>query len=492
MNVPWEPYCQGFTHVMTRELGMAIEAVMNDRPDHRSGAYHRDIQGVMDTVVANVNTMILDRIPDEVVRKRSRIGWAIFAVMAFALAIGMRMIVKLAMNAQAKWTDSEGFGVGGNPAARRLFAWMFLVPAVGTILIWEYYPLMRGLLMGFQDFRILGGSTFVGLRNFVEAVSEPKFWRYLLQTAQYIALAVGLGFGAPILLALLLSEIPKFKVLYRTVYYLPAVTTGLVTLFLWKGLLYDPSSNGVLNSLILWFNSVPAWLAATLKIGAFAAAAAAAAGLCIQATKHYYSQRGRWITGICGVVLAGLLTALLVKFYGEGGLAQVVAAFTQPFAFKVQSFLRDPNLAMLWLVVPGIWAGAGPGCLLYLAALKGIPDEQYEAADLDGAGVLQKAVHVVLPNLKALIVINFVGAVVGGFKASGNIFVMTGGGPEDATMTTGLYIWYNAFMFLNFGLSTAMAWIMGALLIGFTLSQLRILNKLQFRNVATEQAAGKT
>ena len=75
---------------------------------------------------------------------------------------------------------------------------------------------------------------------------------------------------------------------------------------------------------------------------------------------------------------------------------------------------------------------------------------------------------------------------VGGFKASGNIFVMTGGGPEDATMTTGLYIWYNAFMFLNFGLSTAMAWIMGTLLVGFTLSQLRILNKLQFRNVATE------
>ena len=152
----------------------------------------------------------------------------------------------------------------------------------------------------------------------------------------------------------------------------------------------------------------------------------------------------------------------------------------------MQSFLRDPGLAMFWLVVPVIWAGAGPGCLIYLAALKGIPDEQYEAADLDGAGLWNKVLHVTYPNLKALIIINFIGAVIGGFKESGNIFVMTGGGPEDATMTAGLYIWFNA------GIQVATerllpAWIMGSMLIGFTLTQLRILNKLQFRNVAVEE-----
>jgi ABC-type sugar transport system permease subunit len=484
-----EPYCQGFTHVMTRELGMALEAVLSDRPDPQTGVCKRDVQGVMATVVRNVNTMILDRMPEPVVRKRARIGWVIFAVMAGALAFGIRMIVKLAMRAQSRWDDTEGFGVGGNPAARRLAAWVFLIPAIGTIAVWEYYPLARGLLMGFQDFRILGGSSFVGLRNFVEAVSEPKFWRYLLQTAQYMGMAVGIGFGVPILLAILLTEIPRCKVIYRTIYYLPAVTTGLVSLFLWKRLLYNPSSSGVLNRMILWFNTLPAWLAGALKIGVFVAVAAAAAGLFIQSTKDYYSRRGRWLAGLLGAVLTALLCAGLALLYRDGGVANMLAAFTRPFAFKVQSFLRDPGLAMLWVIVPGVWAGAGPGCLIYLAALKGIPEEQYEAADLDGAGLVQKAAHVTFPNLKALVIINFVGAVVGGFKASGNIFVMTGGGPEDATMTTGLYIWYNAFMFLNFGLSTAMAWIMGALLIGFTLTQLRILNKLQFRNVAADQQA---
>ncbi len=125
-----EPYCPGFTHVMTRELGMAIEAALGDRPDPETGVYHRDLQAVMGGIARNVNTMILDRIPDSVVRRRARIGWVIFAVMVVGLALGLRMIVRLAMQAQSKWADTEGFGVGGNPAARRLYAWLFLLPAV--------------------------------------------------------------------------------------------------------------------------------------------------------------------------------------------------------------------------------------------------------------------------------------------------------------------------------------------------------------------------
>jgi len=144
---------------------------------------------------------------------------------------------------------------------------------------------------------------------------------------------------------------------------------------------------------------------------------------------------------------------------------------------------------MLWLVLPVVWAGAGPGCLIYLAALKSIPDQQYEAADLDGAGVWKKFWYVTAPNLHALIIINFVGAVIAGFKESGNIFVMTGGGPEDRSTVIGLDIWFRAFLYLDFGVASAMGWIMGALLIGFTLHQLRILDRLQFRSTAVEEAA---
>src|ERR1041385_3834421 len=104
-------------------------------------------------------------------------------------------------------------------------------------------------------------------------------------------------------------------------------------------------------------------------------------------------------------------------------------------------WLGDPSYAMLAVVLPAIWAGAGPGSIIYLAALKTISEDVYEAADLDGASIWQKIRLITLPSLRPLIIINFVGAFIGAFKAMENIFVMTGGGPMNATHTIGLEIW---------------------------------------------------
>ena len=263
-------------------------------------------------------------------------------------------------------------------------------------------------------------------------------------------------------------------------------------------------------------------MAASLVTGRTAARAARQAGSVIN------EPRERWITGVVAAVSLALVGWALTDgrplwlwmlsvaaLAGASGLAVrwwrpaaavvvpivgflvlvgsaarwqgLVDALFGPFRFEPQKFLRDPDTALFWCVIPVIWAGAGPGCLIYLAALKGIPEEQYEASEIDGAGVWKKFWNVTFPNLHALIIINFIGAVIAAFKESSNIFVMTGGGPENRTMTIGLEIWYNAFFFLNFGGATAMGWIMGALLIGFTLHQLRILNRLQFRSAAVEE-----
>ena len=87
---------------------------------------------------------------------------------------------------------------------------------------------------------------------------------------------------------------------------------------------------------------------------------------------------------------------------------------------------------------------------------------------------------ITLPQLQPLLIINFVGAFVGAIKAAENILVMTGGGPMMATRTIGLEIFFNAFLYLKFGYATALAWILGGLLIGFTLYQLRMLKSLRF------------
>lgn len=396
-NTEVEPYARGFYHINNERFGVLLEHVL--------AAPDSDVPSILHRITEECNTRILGEPSLKKLRQKERIGWGVLAGIAIALLFASRKIVRLLL-ARQNDADAEGLGIGENRRRRTFRAWVFLFPAVVSILLWNYYPLARGTLMAFQNVRLLGGSEWVGLRHFVEVLTEPKFWQFLLQTAWYVTLSVGLGFAAPLLLAVLLSEVPQGKIFFRTIYYLPHLTTGLVVLFLWKQLMYNPAPEGLLN---------------------------------------------RWL-------------AL--------------------FGIDPQRWLLDPSLAMFCVVLPGIWAGAGAGCLIYLAAMKGIPEEQYEAADLDGAGPLGKFRHVMLPNLKALLIINLVGAVVGAFHASQNIFVMTAGGPQEKTMTLGLDIWFKSFLYLNFGYATAEAWVLGALLIGFTLTQLRILNRIRFHKAA--------
>ncbi|HBC88388.1 MAG TPA: hypothetical protein DCZ94_15675 [Lentisphaeria bacterium] len=388
-----EPYCKGFTHVMTVSLGHPIDmAILYPESSAREH---------MEKICREVNSTILGKRPKEVMdRYKIYAYWGILAV-AVLIGLAFGYIIRMKMKSQAVAPDL--YIPGLTRKRRAMYAWTFLSVAVLSIAVWQYYPLLRGSLMAFQDFKILEGGKFIGPQNFIEVVLENNFWQFIYQTFFYVFLSIAMGFVIPIALAVLLTEIPTGQVFFRTIYYLPAVTTGLVTMFLWKQLMFDPSPDGALN----------------------------------------------WLFSLVGI--------------------------------PQQTFLESPSIAMMCIIIPGIWAHAGPGCLIYLAAMKCIPEDEYEAADIDGAGFFHKFRHILYPNLKALILINFLGAFVGAFHASENIFVMTGGGPVNKTMTVGLDIWYHSFLYLNFGFATAEAWILGAMLIGFTVIQLQILGKVEFK-----------
>lgn len=298
-----------------------------------------------------------------------------------------------------------------------LFMGMCLLPAGASILIWAYYPLARGLVIAFQDYRIIGSAKWVGLDNFIGVFTQPVFYRSILNSFLYVGLSLAIGFFLPIFLALALNEIPRGKVLFRTIFYLPAMTSSIVVSLVWRQF-YDKTDVGLLNTLL-----APV------------------------------------IVHVCNPILS---------VFGH-----------KPWP-TANDWLGNPSLAMFAVVLPGIWAGAGAGSILYLAALKNISHERYEAADLDGANWVQKIRFITLPGLKPLILINLLGVFIGGFKAMENIFVLTQGGPLNATRTIGLEVWQNAFMFLKFGYATAAAWVMGSILIGFTLIQIRSLLKMKF------------
>ncbi len=353
-------------------------------------------QAILNQAVAKTNERMIGHIPPETMQFRRRVTLALVVGIALGFA-GVALYVLRAFTRSAAMVPRP-------VATRRSFVpWLCLLPALGLMLVWDYIPLLRGAVLALQDYQVLRPSAFVGLDNFANVLFDAGFWNSLLATAYFAGLKLTFGFAAPIALAYMLHLIPRHKLLYRTVYYLPAVISGTAVYFLWKAL-----------------------------------------------------------------------------FDGEGVLNQALRLF----GFEAtRAWTQDPYLAMLSCVIPGIWATAGPGCLIYLAALKTIPEEQFEAAEIDGAGFWRKTISIVFPGLKALIIINFIGAVAAALQTSANILIMTGGGPNGATTVTALLIFTEAFTRLRFGTATAMAWILGSMLLGFTVIQLRRLSAMEFKTV---------
>lgn len=123
------------------------------------------------------------------------------------------------------------------------------------------------------------------------------------------------------------------------------------------------------------------------------------------------------------------------------------------------AWLTDPFWAKPALILMGLW-GAGGGMVIYLAALQDIPESYYEAASLDGAGALAQFRHVTLPMLSPVILFNLIMGLIGSFQYFTQAYVMTNGGPQDATTFYALHLFNRAFLDFQMGYASAMAWVL--------------------------------
>lgn len=174
-------------------------------------------------------------------------------------------------------------------------------------------------------------------------------------------------------------------------------------------------------------------------------------------------------------VLPSIVTTILWKWMYNPDYGFLNLIFSK-LGIAKQMFLNDPQLVLLWLVIPGL-TGVGYGSLVYLAGLEGISRDLYEAAQIDGASVWAKIKHIQLPHLAPIIGIQFVLALIGGFNQFMAPFVMTGGGPLNKSETIGLYMYHQAFTYgqMNYAVTIS-------ILIFVVLLCLNIINlKLQRR-----------
>ena len=149
----------------------------------------------------------------------------------------------------------------------------------------------------------------------------------------------------------------------------------------------------------------------------------------------------------------------------EYGLLNSVLRF---IGLPAPGWLSDPTWSKPALILVGIW-GTGNTAIIFLAGLQQVPRALYEAATVDGAGILQQFRHVTLPMLSPVIFFNLVMGIIGSFQYFTHVYVMTAGlggggrgagGPEFSTLVYPLYLYQNAFLFFRMGYASAMAWIL--------------------------------
>jgi multiple sugar transport system permease protein len=256
-------------------------------------------------------------------------------------------------------------------------------------LIFVLGPLIVSLIMSLMDYGVVTQPRFIGLENWrVLFTRDPLIWQALKVTTFYALGSVSLGIATALLLAILMNQRVFGIYVFRTIYYMPSVISGVPVALLWLWI-FNPSF-GVLNMALGWLGIAgPNWL---------------------------YD-----------------------RFW-------VIPAFI---------------LMSLW--------GVGGGMVIFLGGLQGIPQHLYEAAELDGASILAKFRHITLPMLSPIILFNVVLGIIGSFQNFTQAFIMTKGGPANASLLYVLYLYRNAFQYFQMGYASAMAWLLFLLVLALTL-----------------------
>jgi multiple sugar transport system permease protein len=137
-------------------------------------------------------------------------------------------------------------------------------------------------------------------------------------------------------------------------------------------------------------------------------------------------------------------------------------------------WLSDQNLAMPAVILMSVWGGIGYSMVIYLAALQAVPQELYEAAEVDGAGAFARLRYITIPMLRPTTLFLMVIGIIGSFQVFTQIFIMTSGGPVEHTTTMVYFIYQTAFINFDMGYASTLAYALFVMLLVFTVINLRL------------------
>lgn len=157
----------------------------------------------------------------------------------------------------------------------------------------------------------------------------------------------------------------------------------------------------------------------------------------------------------------------------EFGVINSVLAW---FGLKRVAWLYDPLAAKPAFILMSLW-GTGPAMVLFLAALQNVPQELIEAAQIDGAASWHRFRYITIPMVSPVILFNFTMGIIGSLQVFAASFIMTRGGPQNATLFMVLYVYDSAFRYFRMGYAATLAWLLFTIIMVVTALQLRITNR---------------
>lgn len=285
-------------------------------------------------------------------------------------------------------------GAARRAVGRNLTAYGFLCGALICFAFFSWYPMVREVVLSFQENNFVDPAKWVGFDNFRTVIGDPAFRAAWLNTAAFSALALVVGYAIPFVLAVVLNELRHARGYLRFVVYLPVMLPPAVGVLLFKWF-YDP---------------------------------------------------------------------------GAGLFNQILDVFSIP----PLSWLDSSSTALISLVLVSTWMNLGTGTLIYLAALQSIPGELYESAELDGAGLFRRVRHVTIPQTKLILLVMLMLQVVATMQVFIEPYLLTGGGPENATVTVAYLMYQYAFNFGDFGAGGALGLMLMVVLMVFSTIYLRV------------------
>ena len=175
---------------------------------------------------------------------------------------------------------------------------------------------------------------------------------------------------------------------------------------------------------------------------------------------------------VMGLVAYGILfSTLLNSNYGLVNFA------LESIALPRIPWLADPLWSKVSIVIALTWHYTGNSAVIYLAQLQSIPGELYEAAEIDGASPFQRFWHITLPGLRPAITLTVVLSTIGTLQLFDEPYVLTNGGPNNATLTIGMYLYQNGFKYFDFGYASAIGYVLTGIIGVLALIQFWLLRE---------------